>query len=476
VGTNIEEALVGHADFGRSQWITRRVVARYEFALDILGERLPRVGELVARLRADRARWERQVLRDPVVKRTIEDAIVRLEHDKLGSPDELEVVVELAATRLDRYPDLLPTQAEEGGGLRAGPAGLIWVPRFDAAAGPLTERMDRAFREEFLTYDEKSGNVHAGDAATAAKLGPACDLLAALLPSLGPDVLGHVAAVALVDAAGPRGRLLSASGGDGLPGVVALEPSQLDDPWDAAGRLLHEGLHLKLFDIMRCFSLVADPTASAQMPWRDVPWDLQRVLAAFHVYAHMVLYQAAVRDYRAVLSDRFGAPRDNAAVSHSTGSSAGYDDAAARARYLGEQLAGPLARHLTPDGRRLVGWLRSVVPFCDAPAGSSVETPGEVPGAVVPHRRAPDLRLRPVPDASCMFVFRPQDRTLHCLNLAAWSVFEVCRGQSPEELAADYAELMRPKLSAPTAERYLRQGLARLAEGGLIRPTALQGR
>ncbi|HEY0638460.1 MAG TPA: HEXXH motif-containing putative peptide modification protein, partial [Pseudonocardiaceae bacterium] len=350
----VERALAGHQDFGRSGPIARRVVARYEFLVDLLVARLPGLAAPAAELRADRDRWERLVLADPVVKRTLEDAVVRLELDE--PIDELPRVFALAAGRPAARPDLPPTRAEEADGAGDG----IWVPRMRAGSGPLTDRMDAAFRGEFLTYDDKSGTVYAGDPATARRLEPAAELLRELLPVLGPDVLGHVAAVVLVDAAGPRGRLLSASGGDGLPGVVALAPSQLADPWDTAGRLLHEGLHLKLFDVMRCFSLVADPSASATMPWRDVPWDLQRVLAAFHVYSHMVLYGTAVRRHRGRLADRFGEPGERAAVSHSTGGRPGFDDAAARARHLGEELAGPLARYLTPDGRRLVRWLRLV--------------------------------------------------------------------------------------------------------------------
>lgn len=470
----VQARLLAHQDFGRSATISRRVTARYDFAMDILAERLPKVAAILPTLRADRDRWTRRVLRDPVVKTTIENAIVRLERDQVGGVDDLELVVDLAAAGLIDHPDLMPTQAEEGGGLTAGPGGGIWVPRFGPPAGELEARLGRAFRGEFLSHNNASGTVVPADESTAEKVDRAASLLTELLPLVGPDTIDYVVSFGMIDAAGPRGRLLSASGGDGLPGLVALRPDRLDDPWEAAGRLLHEGLHLKLFDIMRCFAMVADPTGGDQMPWRDVRWDIQRVLAAFHVYSHMVLFQRAVLANGERLSARYGAPRRDAAVSVSTGARSGYDGPVPRARHLSRRLSGPLAKYLTSDGRRLVGWLREVI----APLVGESETTaapassGGVPAEVARYERAAGLRLRPVPEATCLYAFRPDERTLHCLNLSSWSVFELCDGLGPAELEARYADLVSAKVPAEAASRLLRSGLAGLEASGLIRRAA----
>src|SRR5579859_86251 len=76
-------------------------------------------------------RW-RQVLRDPVVRMATEAAIQRLKDGGLGGSDDLELVLELAAS-VQGPAGQVPTQAEERGRLQAGPGSGIWLLRW---AGP----------------------------------------------------------------------------------------------------------------------------------------------------------------------------------------------------------------------------------------------------------------------------------------------------------------------------------------------------
>jgi hypothetical protein len=83
-------------------------------------------------------------------------------------------------------------------------------------------------------------------------------------------------ALGLMRVRGSEGRQLSAAGGDLVPGTVVVDPTELADPWTAASTLLHEALHLRLFDISRVHSLVVRP-GRAPIPWRRGSWEIRRV-------------------------------------------------------------------------------------------------------------------------------------------------------------------------------------------------------
>jgi hypothetical protein len=474
---DLEKRVVMHPRFGDSEQILRRVGARYEFEVEILAERLPGVAAARDALAvgAD-GRWS-PALRDPVVRAALERALRRLEDDRLGRPDELEELLLVVAQRLKEAPDVMPIQAEEGVGLSTGQADEIWVVGSAEEPGPLMRQLRQIVLGDFLTFNERTGRVRPADHEMVTLLDRACALLCALLPQLGPSVLRHVAAVCLLDASAENTRFLSASGGDLGPGVVVVNPAELADPWQAAGMMLHEALHLKLFDAARCFGLIADPGVSTPIPWRRVDWDLRRVLYAFHVYAHLALLQAAMETRGDKLTSEYGSPGKH--VTASRGVSGEYADAAGRARYLGGQLAGPLSPHLTPEGQRMVHWLMgATAPILggDSPA-TSVSTPtptaptrtvGRVTGSYV---QTPGLVTRALPDLECLLVFQPATRTLCSLNLAAWVAFELCDGRS--DLDEGYRSAVARKLPPAEASRQLRLALAQLEANGLV--TAVGG-
>lgn len=465
-----EARLARHPGFGDSGRLQRRAQERYRFALDVLG----------LRLAAPDDRW-RPVLRDPVVRMAAESALQLLREDRPDAPDDLARVLELAAGY--SAADGVPTQIEEGGGLRAGG---IWMLSCPEPAGPLTSRLQRAVAAQFIERGARTGELKPGTPQAARRLERACALLVALLPELGPGVLGHITALGLVTAATAGGRLLSAAGGDPVPGVVVMDPDTLEDPWGAAGRLLHEGLHLKLFDLARCTPLFASLDAGIQVPWRGARWPIRRVLASFHVYAHMVLFQAAVRARGGSLAADFGDPPVNAGVSRGTAGSDGYAHPEARLRYLAEQLLDKLAGHLTPAGRQFVTWqLDAIAPLTGWQLTGPAEPPAP-PAWQQPHPAAwrqphpaggyehhPGLTLRPAPEAGCLFAFHPRTRVIHVLNLAAWAAFELCDGRDLAALRVAYAGLVAGKL--PGTDRQLDLALAQLSQAGLIRPAGHAG-
>jgi hypothetical protein len=468
VAHEVEAQLVAHPRFGDSDRILRRVAARYEFELDILAERLPGVAASQTALAATAdGRWS-PALRDPVVRAELERALRRLEDDRLGTPDELEDVLVIAADRLVEAPDLMPIQTEEGAGLSVGHTEDIWVVGTAEQPGPLMRRLQQIVLGDFLTFNERTGQVRAADSDTVARLDRAAALLCALLPRLGPSVMRHVAAICMIDASADSTRFLSASGGDLGPGVVVVNPAELADPWQAAGMLLHEALHLKLFDAARCFGLIAEPEATTPIPWRQVGWDLRRVLYAFHVYAHLAVFQTAIDTRGVALAGEYGTP--GAYVTASRGTDEQYADAAARARYLGGQLAGPLRAQLTPEGRQMVQWLlRTTAPMLGIDPPRAADRPAATPTPerpVAPYAKTPGLRTRALPELECLLAFAPTTRTLCSLNLTAWVAFELCDGRA--DLDARFQSVVASKLPPAAASRQLRLALTQLEANGLV--------
>jgi len=457
--------LAGHADFGEASLIWQRAEARLRFAAEVLGEQLADVAEALRT--AEGKGCLPQVLRDPLVRMATEAA---LQHLALGGPAEPGDLVEIlaqAAARAIPGDDRVPTQIEEGCGLRAGPGGWLWLLGLPRSPGPLTGRLTRACAENFIELADRTGELNPATEQTAEQAARACDLLGSVLPELAPQVIRHATALGLVTASGQDGVLLSAAGGAPLPGLIMIRPGQLERPWDAAGRILHEALHLKLFDICVSRSLIANPAGGTGVPWRPARWDIRRVLAAFHVYAHLTLFQAAVRSCGGRLAGKFGDPPDNPGVSPSP--YPGYQRPDQRLRYLAEQLAGPLADDLTLAGRRFVAWQLDAI----APLTGWQITPASRPADRDAHPAAGYTRVHGVvarldPQARSGLIFNPASGLLHVVNLSGWVAFNLCDGRDLDAWRRSYADVTASKLTAADAAGHLDAALIQLREAGLI--------
>lgn len=469
---SVEAQLSSHPAFGNSEFIVRRADARYRFALEILSSRLPGIAAEANAI----TRNAEHVLRDPILMTACEDALLRLARDSLQSPDEFETVIGLIAGRLRRSPSLLPTQAEETPLFRIGTS-RAWMLGMSADPGPLLRRLHTAMADQFLTYNKVSGNFCPADEGAVRSISRAIELLRLLLPRLSAGIMDHIAAIGLLTGITPTGRHLSAAGGDLVPRTLVLSPDALSSPWNASGILLHEGLHLKAFDIMRSFALVSEPRQTIEIPWRRVRWDMRRVFASFHVYSHLVLFQAAAAHSRHKLAARFGPLPGNVGVSH--GQAGAYASPVQRMRFLGNQLTGPMRGTLTPDGIRFVAWLLRVMsPFTglNEPAGSSPSGIHiERPGARAPldsrgtrYNRTPGIIVKAFPDLEIAYAYNPATRQVSCLNLHAWAILELCDGSA--KFIDSYTGLVGPRVGAENAARQAAAGLAQLAAQGLIEP------
>jgi hypothetical protein len=154
-----------------------------------------------------------------------------------------------------------------------------------------------------------------------------------------------------------------------LGGTIFLSTKILDKPWAVAELLFHESIHQKLYDLQWGHTVLKRdsaldpetlPTSSltVQSPWNypDNEWDTHRVLAAFHVYVHIVLICVAAEQRAPELEPVYG-PKVGMT---------GLRAAVERARYLGEKLlTGPSWDELGPAGQRLVQWLWSILDELD---------------------------------------------------------------------------------------------------------------
>ncbi|WP_394840886.1 HEXXH motif-containing putative peptide modification protein [Pendulispora brunnea] len=359
-----ERALSTHAEFGDSIQIETRVLARYRFGLEVLAEYLPSLRDSVERVNDAPDEWARHFLYDPGLRLAIENALAMLERKSLRSPDLLEAWLPAAWNAIERDPDRTYSESAfaPSGSVRVGPGKWSWVAPFDQTSDPLLQPLRRNLEAALPT----TSTCLATSPWIIQRLDTACSLLGAVLPQLGASTLRHIAAISVIETKAEEGNLLSASGGDVAPSTMVVSPRQLENPWDAAGHLLHEGLHLKLFDVARSHALLRDPDERVEIPWRQVPFTLSRVVFSFHVYVHMLLFKAAVERRGARYFHIYGEPRahDTRAQAMSVvrnDESARFGRAIDRTRFLYERLSGPWSSHLTRDGLRLVEWLTSSV-------------------------------------------------------------------------------------------------------------------
>lgn len=159
-------------------------------------------------------------------------------------------------------------------------------------------------------------------------------------PELVGDLLPHVALLAVVPAA-VAGRLGSASLRE-YPGLIVLpEPRSA---LEVAEALVHEGAHVKFFDLAMTCSLLATGGADRfRPPWASpdaAAWPFEQTVAAFHAYCCLAAFHEALV-----------AQGDPDLHAHSL-----LPLAAERADVIGRFLL-DRGGHLGPDGQEFVGRL-----------------------------------------------------------------------------------------------------------------------
>ncbi|MEV0095817.1 HEXXH motif-containing putative peptide modification protein [Streptomyces sp. NPDC050738] len=369
---SVERALATHLEFSDAAPITLKAAEFYRFAVDLLCERSATVEKLAAALRDPSGEIPVAVVEDPLVRVTLDEAVSRLEQGFLDESAWTEVVtmLRLVADVLERHgPAAPPTGAEvsQGHTVTTAPGRSAWLYAANgegATPTPLGQTFLGTFERDFLRG--VPGDLLEPTHATRRGLDEGFAALSALLPELGPSVAAHYIGVGVVDVH-TEGETFLAGNVGRIPGVVFFSENRIARPWRLAETALHEGLHLKLFDIQRSSSIFAEPDRLPDGPKIKVPWlkwasmvapnewALDRALGAYHVYAHLVLFHEALKTrLTPELLRRFGEPEPSDTPSlHRFG--------AERAQFLGEEILSRGAAALTDQGREFVTWLLHAV-------------------------------------------------------------------------------------------------------------------
>jgi hypothetical protein len=469
-----DRALAVHPFFGDSPRILAKVLTRYRFGLELFAERLPSLAPVVARLETLGDADVRRVFFDPLVRLRMEQAFSDLEAGTLKSPHPVEELLPgaLQALPLGLCESRMPSH------FRVGTETPKWLWDVAQRSDGYSNALHAAFDGIFQANARSGGKLLSPDAVAQRKINDSLELLSRLLPHSGASALTHIEAIALLSAKLEGGTVLSAAGGDLTPSTIFLSLTDLGNPWDIAGCLLHEGLHMKLFDATRSVSIAAKPEETIQVPWRDIRWSIVRTVFAYHVYAHLALFKAAALSADRELIERFGDPSGYATRAHAMSvvnndGGSRYGRSVDRARYLGAQLQTEWAHLLTPQGRDFVRWLNdSLAPVDRAVFNSAPASPAREPAA---YRKVAGVRVRPSKQGECLVAFSPQAPRIHWLDLNAWLIFELSDGRPFAEMEKAYVEVVGQRVSADEARRQLRSGLEVLVRSTLVEPTRQQG-
>lgn len=83
-------------------------------------------------------------------------------------------------------------------------------------------------------------------------------------------------------------------------------------------------------------------------------------------------------------------------------------------------------------------------------------------------RRAPGVRLRPIPELGTCLAFVATPPRLHTLNPAAWLIAELCERHEGEALRQEFVRRSVPPWSETDALRQFDAGVQRLLSSGII--------
>lgn len=467
VVSSADRALAEHPLFGDSARILDKVLARYRFGLELFAERLPSLRTCTPSFAALDAATARRTCFDPLVRLALEAAFSDLEAGRLAPPHRIEEVLPQALKVLPL--GLCQSHMASRWSIAGDPPKWLWDLR--DGADPHQSSLRAAFERIFVSDARNAGVLLTPDASARSRIDEASALLGTLLPRAGASALRHVEAIALLSARLEGGTVLSAAGGDLTPSTIFLSLDELGNSWDIAGCLLHEGLHLKLFDATRAVALASDPGETVQVPWRNVRWSIVRALFAHHVYVHLSLFKAAALGADRSCLERFGDPRTFVTRPHAMSvsqnqSGTGFGRSIDRARYLGEKLEGDWSRLLTDEGRDLVCWLnRALAPVDRAVFSQPAAAAGPARGRL---RKVASLRSHPVPQAECLMVFGPTPGRLQYLDLNAWLILELLENRTLDEIELLYLEVVGDRLPDAQARQQVRSTVEALLRNHLI--------
>lgn len=299
----LERELALHPRFGEPDYIRRRAVDVHGWTLSLLAPEILEESPALKREADAGGRAAYTFVADAIVREHLRHLWIAAKGDGGAEATPLADLVSQAARGFapETPSGVLGAATPHLG--RDGRGPWIWTgAEAPAAQKAFEEICRRGFpRLAFELLPATPENIE--------RIRAAADLLRALLPALAPSVLAHVHGIALVQRAGPgdggpeEEELFVSASTDSIPGIVFLSRPALADPHLLAESLLHEAAHNKLYDLWTCFPFFAAGAGGAtrvEIPWaRSSGWDagdwyLSRVLAAEHVYVHLMAFFGAV--------------------------------------------------------------------------------------------------------------------------------------------------------------------------------------
>ncbi|MEW2164632.1 HEXXH motif-containing putative peptide modification protein [Streptomyces sp. NPDC007084] len=325
--------LAEHPVFAQSAAILDRLYESYDFLAECVAPDLWPVDSTGHRI-------PRETALEPVVRHELDQALRRIR-------DTPACAATLSA--LADGPLVGGTLAAEEE--RAGIARAVELPghRLPLLTDPaLPGDVHRAFENLFrrhLSAGEDADRLTRVTAAQATTLRAAVELMLTTAPALAGGLLRHARYVVAVD--GP-GAFDSASTRE-IPGVAFVAVRCMRTPERLAEALLHEFVHLRLYDLQATRSVFApaydtDTAPTVAPEWHRTSevsrWPVDRALAAAHVYVHL-------RAWFERRAEDSGEPDLRRSA----------ETAAFRATSLLDKVAGHAGECLGPAGRDLLRWL-----------------------------------------------------------------------------------------------------------------------
>ncbi|MFJ9766193.1 aKG-HExxH-type peptide beta-hydroxylase [Streptomyces erythrochromogenes] len=328
--------LAHHPVFADSAGILGRLFETYDFLLECIAP-----DEWPARTAERRILPETAL--EPTVRHGLDQALRRIR-----SPPRCKE--ELTALTDGKHFDSTLAAEEERAGIRQAvelSGHRVHLLMDPALPAPGHQEFDALFRRH-LSAGEAADALTGCTAEQAETVRAAVALMLATAPDLCTGLLRHGRYIVAVD--GPDA-FDSASTRE-IPGAVFVAVRCMRNPERLAEALVHEFVHLRLYDLQVTRSIFASDYDTGTAPtlapeWhRDSPvsrWPVDRALAAAHVYVHL----CAWFDQRALDS---GEPDVRQSA----------ETAAFRATSLLDKVARHAQDCLGPTGRGLLRWLTEV--------------------------------------------------------------------------------------------------------------------
>lgn len=291
----VEAWLADGVPFGRHAYIAEQVAAVYTDLLTVIAAESSAAKDLLARLDEMSGGARIAVFRDALLRRTIEDGVLRIVTGiHTIDPETLDALLaDSTGAAMHGHRTLLDG---DGRGTTFGPTpdfGHVWVDHHsDALPG-------RRFRAEVLKRIP-GFRIHPATRDQVDVLAAAARLAVRIAPDLARSALSHTFMVVLGDFEADRHQFNSFTL-PGLPGVLVLSPDALSgDTTAAAEALFHEAVHLKFLDLDYIHPLFAPGFRQATSPritpaWHEddpdyAGWPVDRVLTSMHVYLSLAVF------------------------------------------------------------------------------------------------------------------------------------------------------------------------------------------